>query len=36
VQRLKAAGVDAVFNVYATVGSGFANHVNDKFHVTLD
>ncbi len=36
VPRLKAAGVDAVFNVYASVGSGFANHVSDELHVTLD
>jgi hypothetical protein len=26
-QKLKAAGVDLVFNVYSEAGSGFANHV---------
>jgi predicted Kef-type K+ transport protein len=36
VQRLKAAGVDVVFNVYASAGSGFANHVCDNLCVTLD
>lgn len=36
VQRLEAAGVDAVFNVYASVGAGFATHVCDKLCVTLD
>ena len=36
VQQLEAAGVDAVFNVYASVGSGFAHHVTDELHVTLD
>ena len=36
VQTLKAAGVDAVFNVYAEAGSGFAGHVSEKLCVTLD
>ena len=36
VQRLEAAGVDAVFNVYASVGAGFATHVKDQLCVTLD
>ena len=36
VQTLKAAGVDAVFNVYAEAGSGFAGHVSDTLCVTLD
>lgn len=26
-ERLKEAGIDAVFNIYAEAGSGFANHV---------
>lgn len=26
-ERLKQAGIDAVFNIYAEAGSGFANHV---------
>jgi len=36
VKRLKTAGVDVVFNVYASAGSGFANHVSDNLCVTLD
>jgi len=36
VQLLEAAGVDVVFNIYASAGSGFAHHVNDKLNVTLD
>ena len=36
VQLLEDAGVDVVFNVYASAGSGFAHHVNDKLNVTLD
>ncbi len=36
VQALKAAGVDAVFNIYAEAGSGFAGHVSDKLRVALD
>lgn len=36
IDALKAAGVDFVYNVYAEAGSGFANHVCDSAHVTLD
>ena len=36
VQTLKAAGVDAVFNVYAEAGSGFANHVCENIGIKLD
>ncbi|HHO59879.1 MAG TPA: potassium transporter Kef [Thiotrichales bacterium] len=33
---LEAAGVDAVFNIYAEAGSGFANHVCENTAVVLD
>lgn len=36
VQKLKDAGVDTVFNVYASAGSGFASHVCENLCVTLD
>ncbi len=36
VWRLKAAGVDVVFNVYASAGSGFANHVCKNISLKLD
>jgi Trk K+ transport system NAD-binding subunit len=36
VQTLKAAGVDAVFNVYAEAGSGFASHVCENIGIKLD
>ena len=36
VPMLEAAGVDAVFNVYAEAGSGFANHVCENISIKLD
>ena len=27
---LKAAGLDAAFNIYGEAGAGFANHVSDE------
>ncbi len=35
VQRMKEAGVDSVFNVYAEAGSGFASHVCESIDVKL-
>jgi predicted Kef-type K+ transport protein len=33
IQPLKEAGVDAVYNVYAEAGSGFANHVCENVNI---
>jgi hypothetical protein len=30
VEMLKAAGVDAAYNIYGEAGAGFANHVNEQ------
>jgi len=36
IQQLRDAGVDSVFNIYATVGATFANHVCEQLCVSLD
>ncbi|MDH3343550.1 MAG: NAD-binding protein, partial [Gammaproteobacteria bacterium] len=32
VEMLKAAGLDAAFNIYGEAGAGFANHVSDELN----
>ena len=32
VEMLKAAGLDAAYNIYGEAGAGFANHVSDELH----
>ena len=32
VEMLKAAGLDAAYNIYGEAGAGFANHVSDEFN----
>ncbi len=34
VEMLKAAGIDAAYNIYGEAGSGFANHVCDELNKT--
>ena len=32
VEMLKAAGMDAAYNIYGEAGAGFANHVSDELY----